>query len=190
MHIVNSHLEKLSEMPDYSSFAIETQNLILKKTSESDLDEIYHNLWCHKESARYMLWDVTETLEDVKERLIKSIDFQQFHKYAFFIYEKSSGKAIGFAGMKEIEPGVFEDTGIAVGPEYVGKGYGTEVLSAFIEEARKCGAHKFVASCRTQNLASHNLMMKCGLSFSHNEDRTDPRDGSQYILEFNEISLT
>ena len=47
-------------------------------------------------------------------------------------------KAIGFAGMKEIEPGVFEDTGIAVGPDYVGKGYGTEILSAFIEEARNC----------------------------------------------------
>lgn len=187
--IKKSH-EKLRGMADYSSFTIETKNLMLKKATESDLDDIYNNLWRHKESTRYMLWTVTDSIEKAKERLGKSVIFQNEHKYAFFVYEKSSGKAIGFAGMKEIERGVYEDTGIAVGPEFVGKGYGTEILTAFMDEARKCGAHKFVASCRKKNIASHKLMMKCGLSFSHDEDRTDSRDGSPYVLEFNEIALS
>ena len=29
--------------------------------------------------------------------------------------------------------------------------------------------------------------MRCGLQFSHDEDRVDSRDGSAYVLEFNEI---
>lgn len=174
--------------PDFSEFLIETKSLILRKAADTDL-EIYQTLWRHWESARYMLWQVTENLEDAKERLRKSIEFQRQHKYAFFVQEKCSGKVIGFAGMKEIEPGVYEDTGIGLGPDFTGKGYGTEILTAFIEEARAMGARRFVASCRKQNLPSHKLMMKCGFSFSRDEARTDPRDGSSYVLEINELAL-
>ena len=175
-------------MEEYRDFSIETNRLLLRKAAETDLD-IYDNLWRHEESARYMLWSVTTDIEEAKERLKRSILFQRTNKYAFFVCEKSSGKIIGFAGMKELESGVYEDTGIALGPDFVRKGYGTEILKAFIEEVRTCGARKFIASCRKQNLPSHFLMMKCGLSHSHDEDRTDPRDGSPYVLEFNEILL-
>ena len=134
-----------------------------------------------------MLWEVTRSEKDALERLKKTMVFQKYNKYAFFIYEKSSGKAIGFAGMKEIEKGVYEDTGIAFGPDFFGKGYGTQVLQALMEEAHANGAYKFVASCRKQNIASHKLQMRCGFSFSHEEERVDPRDGQPYVLVFNEF---
>lgn len=183
----DNNLDIGSEWPDYSDYSLETDDLILKKAKCEDCDDIYNNLWRHPESARYMLWKVTLSKEDALDRMRRTIEFQKTHKYAFFIYEKKSGKAIGFAGMKEVSPGVFEDTGIALGPDYVHEGYGTQVLDALVRAAKDDGALRFITSCRQQNIASHNLQMKCGFSFSHYENRIDPRDESTYILEFNEM---
>lgn len=183
--LTKNHLDIGSDWPDYSNLVIETKDLYLKKAQFQDWKDIYQNLWCHDESAKYMLWEPTKSEKDAIARMEKTVQFQKANKYALLIYEKESGQAIGFAGMKEIEPGVYEDTGVAFGPAFTGKGYGTQVLNAFLEEAKKSGAHTFVASCRTQNIASHNLQMKCGFEFSHFEDRIDPRDDSAYVLEFN-----
>lgn len=49
------------------------------------------------------------------------------------MYEKSSGQAIGFAGMEEMEPGVYEDMGIALGPDFVGRGYGKQIVNAMVD---------------------------------------------------------
>ena len=111
-----------NEIMDYRDFYIETEDLILKKAVHEDWKDMYYNLWRHEESAKYMLWEVTKSEEKAIERIEKSIEFMKKNKYALFIYEKKTGKAIGFVGMKEIEPGVYEDTGVALGPEFVGKG--------------------------------------------------------------------
>jgi len=184
--LTENNLDVGSEWPDYSDFSIETEDLILKKASTEDWKDMYNNLWRHEESAKYMLWDVTTSEAEAIERAGKSVSFQKVTKYAFFIYEKETGVAIGFAGMKEIEPGVFEDTGIAIGPAYTRKGYGIQILNALLEEAANCGAHKFIASCRKQNIASHYLQMRCGFRFVKEETRIDPRTGESYILEINE----
>ena len=134
-----------------------------------------------------MLWDVTTSEDEAQKRMERTLRFQKYHKYSFFIYEKSSNNAIGFVGMMELQPGIFEDIGLALGPDYTCRGYGTQVLTALLKEAKRCGAHKFIGTCRKQNLASHALLMRCGLQFSHDEDRVDSRDGSAYVLEFNEI---
>lgn len=175
---------------DFADYCLETKNLILRKAKSEDMSAIYHNLWCHPESAKYMLWDVTRSEEDAADRIRRTVAFQRAHKHTFFICEKISNRPIGFAGMNEVEPGVFEDTGIALGPQYTGIGYGTQVLNALTDEAKACGAHKFIASCRKQNIASHNLQMHCSFSFMKEEMRVDPRTGEEYILEFNEKDLS
>ena len=35
---------------------IETKDLILKKASMNDIDDMYSNIWTEEESAKYMLW--------------------------------------------------------------------------------------------------------------------------------------
>jgi RimJ/RimL family protein N-acetyltransferase len=172
---------------DISNVSLETQDLIMKKAKQEDWCDMYRNLWSHEESARYMLWDVTSSEEEAMERMKRTIAFEQKEKYALLVYEKSTGRAIGFAGMREIEPGVFEDIGIAIGPSFTHKGYGKQILNALMDEAfNKCGAHKFIATCREQNLPSHNLQMSCGFKFSHSEEKVDPRNGEKYIMECNE----
>ena len=54
---------------DYSDVKLETKDLILKKAEFEDWKTIYYNLWRHKESAKYMLWQPTETDEDAKDRM-------------------------------------------------------------------------------------------------------------------------
>ena len=173
----------------YEDLILEGKDILLKKASFDDWVDIFKNLWCHPESARYMLWDPTFTEEEARARMERTLAFQQSEKYAFFVYEKKQGKAIGFAAMKEIEKGVFDVMGIALGPAYTGRGYGRQVLELLIREAfEEAGAERFLASCQAENLPSHRLQVKCGLVFSHFEDRTDPRTGAPYQLENNVLT--
>lgn len=167
----------------------ETNRLQLKHPVFSDWEGMYRNLWCHPESAKYMLWNVTTNAEAAQERMRRSIAFQE-GKPAWFVYEKSSGEPIGFAGFRDIAPGVFEDTGIAVGPAFVGKGYGKEILNLLTRIAKtEFGAVRFIASCRSENQPSKGMILGCGFRFTHQENRIDHRDETPYVLEFYEKAL-
>jgi RimJ/RimL family protein N-acetyltransferase len=187
--LTKNGLDVGSIWPDYGDLVLETPDLLLKKAQFSDWKDIYEALWQHEESARYMTWNVTHSEEEAMARMERTILFQKMEQYVFTVYEKSTSRAIGFAGMTEVEPGIFEETGVAFGPSYVGKGYGTQVLTALLDEAKACGGRKFMASCRTENLPSHRLQKKCGFTFSHFEDRTDPRTHQPYVVEVNEKLL-
>lgn len=101
--LTKNALDVGSVWPDYSDFSIKTEGLILKKAKPEDWKDIYNNLWHYEESAKYMLWDVTSSEAEAIERAIKSVAFQKVTKYAFFIYEKESNMAIGFAGEMRIQ---------------------------------------------------------------------------------------
>lgn len=166
----------------------ETKDLILKIAEPDDWCDMYENLWHHEESARYMLWKPAHSEEEAKERMIKNIKYQKKNPLAYFVYEKKSGEPIGFAGMEEIEENVYEDTGIAIGPAFIRKGYGRQILMELVNQAfKELGAEKFVASCRSQNDASRQLQLSCGFIYSHSEKRQDPRTGESYELEFYEL---
>lgn len=168
---------------------IETKDLVLKQAEMEDWRDMYRNVWCHPETARYMLWDVTTSEADAVRRMERTIAFEAQHPYCFLVYEKPSMHAIGFAGMEEIRPGVFEDCGIALGPDYVGKGFGKQILRALIDLAKDCGGREFVCTNRAENTASRQMQLHCGLSYSHSEERTDPRDGKTYVLEYHRKKL-
>ena len=89
---------------------IETKNLILDKAKFSDWKDMYENVWSRPESARYMAWKITTTQEDAKLRIMRTIEFQNNHD-VYTVYEKKSGKAIGFAGVEKIKPFVYPDFG-------------------------------------------------------------------------------
>lgn len=163
---------------------IETKDLVLRKALFEDWTDIYRNVWSCEETARYMLWKVTDSEKEAKERMFRTIKFQSENN-AWIVCEKQCGQAIGWAGMLPVSDGVYEDCGIAVGPEFVGKGYGKQVLNALVDYAfETLGAKTFVASCRSQNAASRGMILSCGFIFTHSENRVDPRNGSPYVLEF------
>ncbi len=172
------------------SICIETAGLVLKKASFEDWRSIWTNLWRHGESARYMLWSPTENEDEAKARMERTIAFEASHPYALLVYEKLSGECIGFAGMEETDPGVFEDMGVALGPDYVGRGYGKQVLTALVRYAfDTLGGRKFICTARRENTASIALQRACGFAYSRSEKRTDPRNGEDYTLDLYELHI-
>ena len=165
---------------------LETKDLILRKGGFEDWKSMYDNVWSHPETAQYMLWEVTSSEEDARSRMERTIRWQAEH-YAWFVVEKCSGKCIGFAGFIEIGPGVYEDIGIALGPDYVGRGYGKQVLNCLLSFAfENLNGDKFIGSSRSENTASIALQRSCGFEFTRSENRTDPRNGTDYTLNFYE----
>ena len=161
---------------------LETSDLILKKAQYSDWQAMYRNVWSRPETAKYMLWRVTTSEEDAKVRIQKTIRYQKDHD-TWVVYEKMSGQAIGFAGVEEIRPQIYEDTGIALGPAYVGRGYGKQILRRLLEYCRLLGGREFYYSTRVKNQASRALALSCGFVLKGTEQKTDWRSGEGYELE-------
>ena len=163
---------------------IETADLILKKAAFADWQDLYTNVWSHAETARYMLWDVTDSEEAAMARMERTMAWQSSHS-AWTVYYKKTCKAIGFAGLMEVQTGVWEDTGVALGPEYTGKGLGKQILRGLIRyvfEEQK--GKSLICSCRSENAPSRRVILSCGLAYTHSEDRIDARTGQPYVIEF------
>lgn len=161
---------------------LETDNLILKKAEFADWKAMYRNVWSRPESAKYMTWRVTADEEDAKVRIQKTIKYQENHD-TYLVYEKKSGQAIGFAGVEETAPHIYQDVGIALGPEYVGKGYGKQILLLLLEYCRSLGGKEFYYSTRANNEASKGLALSCGFTYQYAEKRADLWNGKSYQLE-------
>lgn len=163
---------------------METKDLILAKAKPDDWRDLYENVWSRPETARWMLWSVTRSEDEARDRMARTVRWQQTHE-AYTVYLKSTGRAIGFAGFLQIDAETCEDTGVALGPDYVRRGYGTQIVRALCERAKTaCGAKVFVASAREQNAASRGLIESLGFRQTGIEDRVDDRDGSPYRLVF------
>ncbi len=161
---------------------LETDNLILKKAEFEDWKSMYRNVWSRAETARYMAWRVTTNEEDAKVRIQRTIKYQENHD-TYLVYEKKSGQAIGFAGVEEIRPHIYQDASIALGPEYVGKGYGKQILQLLLEYCRSLGGKEFYYSTRANNEASKALALSCGFVYRYTEKKIDLQNGTHYELE-------
>ena len=161
---------------------IETESLVLDKAKFSDWKEMYCNVWSRPESAKYMAWNLTESEESAKIRIMKTIEFQKEHD-TWVVYEKSSGKAIGFAGVEKIQPYICQEAGICLGPDYVGKGFGKQILQGLIRYCKEeFGVKEFIYSTREENRASVRLAKSSGFTMVSSVPKTDSKDGHSYHL--------
>ena len=166
---------------------IETTDLILDKGKIDEWKAMYENVWRHEETARYMMWSAKKTEQEGYEMTQGFVAFQEVNPTAYFVYEKKSNLLIGYAGMKETSKGVFEDSGIAVGPSYTGKGYGKQILCALLKQAfEELGAQKFIYSCWAENVPSNKLAQSVGLRFARSEETIDRRSGKPFIMNYYE----
>lgn len=168
----------------------ETKDLILRRAVLEDWQAMYRNIWSQPESAKYMVWNVTESEEAAIFRMERTIAYQAAHDYHWTVVEKASMETIGWAGMEQLAPGVWGETGIALGPAFTGKGYGKQILNLLTDYARDhLGATRFVASCRRENLISKKLQLSCGFAYTHSEEVLHPRDQIPYFLDYYEKTL-
>ncbi|HIS48246.1 MAG TPA: GNAT family N-acetyltransferase [Candidatus Scybalocola faecigallinarum] len=160
---------------------IETKDLVLDKAKFSDWEDMYKNVWSHPESARYMSWKVIKNEEDAKVRILKTIETQKTHD-TYLVYEKASGQAIGFAGVFQMEPSVYGETGICLGPDYTGKGYGKQIVEGLMDYCReKLHAKTFVYASRSENQASIRLALRLGFTQTAAQELIDGDTGKTYL---------
>ena len=134
-----------------------------------------------------MMWSTSHTEKEGYEMTQNYLKMQEVNPNAYIVYEKEDSVPIGFAGMRETDKGIFEDSGIAVGVSYTGKGYGKQILSALLSQAfEELGAQKFIYSCWAENIPFNKLADSAGLKFSHSEEAIDRRSGGAITMNFYE----
>lgn len=161
---------------------LQTNNLFLDKAKFSDWAEMYKNVWSRPESCKYMSWKVTTNEEDAKIRINKTIEWQKNHD-TYFVYEKTTGKAIGFAGVEKLSDNVYQEVGICLGPDYVGKGYGKQILKCLIDYCAELGAKEFIYSTREANEASKGLARSLGFTLVEAKEKTCEKTGQIYTYQ-------
>ena len=103
-------------------------------------------------------------------------------------YDKATKQAIGIAGLKEMKPSVYTVTDIALCPDFHGKGYGNQILMAFISLAfDELGATELHYDCFKQNEVSKRLALSCGFTYTHSEEAELTKDGEKVILDYYEV---
>lgn len=144
---------------------IETQNLILRKAKKEDLNKIWNNIWKDEKIAETMLWKPTKTYEEALQRLERTIKYQESN-YAYFICLKENDEPIGFAGIKEIEENIYEESGICIATKCQGKGYGKEVLKALEYLVfEKLNGDKFLYGFFKDNEKSKRVCLSQGFKY-------------------------
>lgn len=164
-------------------FTMETADIFLEKAKFEDWKAMYQNVWSRVEAAKYMAWNITTSEKDAQARMERTIAYQKIHD-TWLVYEKNSGAAIGFAGIEKIAPHIYQETGIALGPEYVGKGYGKQILQLLLDYcAEELDGTAFYYQTRSGNTASKALARSLGISYQRAEEKVDLRSGESYVLE-------
>ncbi len=173
---------------------IETERLILRMFKNSDVENIF-TLDSNKEVHKYLGKKPIKTLKEA-EKIISFFQLQYEERGIgrFAALEKSSGKFIGWAGLKlnkgeqEMLNGYtnFIDIGYRFLPSFWGKGYATEASLASIEYGfKKLKYHVIYGAADIENKASNKVLKKIGLSFINQFDFKDVKC-NWYELKNNE----
>lgn len=119
------------------TFYLETERLFLTDFDENDNSMDFQALYSYrslKDVQKYQSWR-PNTIEDVKSfisRLPKNYNFHEPGWYQLAIRLKESNLLIGDIGLHIMETMNEVELGITLHPDYQGKGYASEALSAVI----------------------------------------------------------
>ncbi|RVX40445.1 RimJ/RimL family protein N-acetyltransferase [Nonomuraea polychroma] len=142
---------------------LETDRLILRRFTESDVDDLFH-LHNDPDVMRYLNGGKptprTMIVEETLPRFIASGYWAAI--------EKPSGAFLGWFHMRapEDRPADEPELGYRLHKWTWGKGYATEGSLALIDKAfGESGARRVWAQTMTVNLGSRRVMEKCGLTY-------------------------
>jgi RimJ/RimL family protein N-acetyltransferase len=107
---------------------------------------------------------VEEARELLRTRPLRDYAVHGYGRMA--VIEKSSGRLVGFSGLKYLEDLQEVDIGYRFLPDCWGKGYATESASVLMEQGRReHGVRRIVGMAHPDNAASIHVLEKLGLRF-------------------------
>ena len=157
---------------------LEGDHIRLRKAKENDWESMLKNVWGNEAVYRWMLFQPTLTKEEARERCRRSIIYQKDH-LAWFVALKDTDEAIGLCAIRENEKGHFEESGICIGTEYQGRGYGKEIVSLLLAFAfHVLDAEDIRYGYFQDNERSKKLAGYFGFQYDKTYDLTRPWDGA------------
>jgi len=144
---------------------LETERLHLRLFTPDDVQTMYE-LCTDPEVIKYADTPVKD-MQEAKQRLEQGplADYKMYGYGRFAVELKSTGKVIGFCGIKYLPEIKLPEVGFRYLKEYWGRGIGTEAASACVEFARlDLKISKLVALIMPENIASIKLAEKLGMT--------------------------
>ncbi|MGE0009678.1 MAG: GNAT family N-acetyltransferase [Candidatus Babeliales bacterium] len=164
-------------------------NITFKPITEFDFPQLFR--WVHTPHVKK--WWHLDALpwEQFQEKYTKNLHNSNVHGYIFSVDEEPLGfiqyydahKIPDAFGNKDPEGTYGMDLYIA-NPEYLGKGYGTKTLQAFLTLIKqRHTVKKFIIDPHPDNIAAIKAYEKVGFNKIHEEDQ--PNYGKVVIMELN-----
>ena len=144
---------------------LETERLILRKSTLEDADSMFKNWGSDPLVTRYVTWKTHETIEDSLEYL-KYIqkEYQEGNAYHWLIVLKENNTPIGTIDVVRILTDGVVEIGYNIGSLWWGNGYTTEALKKVIEFLfNEVDVDTICARHLVENPASGKVMQKAGL---------------------------
>jgi RimJ/RimL family protein N-acetyltransferase len=146
---------------------METDRLILRRFTLDDA-EAWLPLVSLPDIIRYT-GDVPARSVDEARELLRTRPLRDYavHGYGrMAVVEKSSGRLVGFSGLKYLEDLQEVDIGYRFLPDCWGKGYATESAGVLMEQGRReHGFRRIVGMAHPDNAGSIHVLEKLGLDF-------------------------
>ncbi|NDJ17058.1 GNAT family N-acetyltransferase [Myxacorys almedinensis] len=146
------------------SLVFETQRLLLKPSSKSDLRAL-HSIFADPYVRKYLCDDKTFSLQQVEEMLIASQKLFDEEKLGLWLIEtKNRREIIGFVGLWYFFDEQQPQLTYALLPKGTKQGYATEAATKILEYCFKHLGYKYmVASSDASNLESHGVAARLGM---------------------------
>jgi ribosomal-protein-alanine N-acetyltransferase len=142
---------------------INTQRLELRRLKYEDADEIFYTYASKPEATKFVSWPTHRKLTDTRAFLEYTIHaWETGTDYSFAIRVPGSNRFIGTFGLMNDEGKV--QFGYALGPNYWGQGYATEVCRAMMTLLKGInGLYRVGTLVDVENVASSRVLLKSGL---------------------------
>lgn len=158
---------------------IETERLILRKFTGSDVPDIFF-IYGNREVNKFLPWFPLNTMEEARAYLYSEI-FTEYEKdiaYRYAIEYKPTGQVIGYVSVCGIdERSASGDLGYGLLKEFWNKGIMSEAAGAVLTELAENGFKFLTATHDENNPGSGRVMEKIGMVYQHTYiEQWQPKD--------------
>lgn len=159
------------------------KRIVLRKARPDDLEAVYRRVYGDRDVLALMFMPPSPSREEAAARLARTIAYQQ-GKPVYFAALRDTDEVIGLGGVREEAPGVYAETGLVIGRDQQGKGYGTEMLGLLMDQAFSvCGARAFAYYCVRENARSRRLALRFGFRYDSEAEAARDYDGKHFLVE-------
>ncbi len=146
---------------------LETKRIILRPLRVSDADEVFANWTSDPAVAKYMNWNLHQSVEETLEWLkAEEQDLTNNKNFTWGFVLKETGELFGSGGIRFDECRQMFEPGYNIMKKYWNKGLTTEAVTAILSFAvNELGVKSFFARHAKENPASGEVMKKNGFVY-------------------------